>query len=63
MKHGGMALVIISSIAIAFIIFNNIFQTFEFLVKYQVSAFILFITLLIISVAYTIIEVIDGKGW
>jgi len=63
MKYKGIIFAIISAIAITFLIFNSIFQTFEFLVQYQLVAFVLFILSLVVSIIYAIIENIDGKGW
>ena len=62
-KYKGITLAILSVVAIAFLIFNTIFQTFEFILKYQAIGYILFFASFIFSVVYAFIENKDGKGW
>lgn len=63
MKYKGIILTILSAIGLTFILFNSIFQTFEFFVKYQLIAFIVFMSAFILSIIYAVIENADGKGW
>ncbi|MEK6859242.1 MAG: hypothetical protein AABX54_00355 [Nanoarchaeota archaeon] len=63
MKYKGVILTIITAIGLTFVLFNSIFQTFEFFVRYQLVAFMLFITALVCSIIYSIIENMDGEGW
>ena len=62
MKYKGVILTIITAIGLTFVLFNSIFQTFEFFVRYQLVAFMLFITALVCSIIYSIIENMDGEG-
>ena len=62
-KYKGIVLVILSVIGITFLIFNGIFQGFEFLIKYQIYGFVFFILSFVSSIIYAFIENSDGKGW
>ena len=62
-KYTGIILTILSAIGLTFILFNSIFQTFEFFVKYQLIAFLFFILSFVASISYAVIENLDGKGF
>ena len=62
-KYKGITLIILSIIGITFLLFNGIFQAFEFFIKYQIYGFIFFAFSFIFSVIYAFIENSDGEGW
>lgn len=62
-KYTGIILTILSVIAIAFLMFNTIFQTFEFVLKYQIVGYVVLMFSFVGSIIYAFIENSDGKGW
>ena len=62
-KYKGITFAIFSVIALTFILFNGVLQSFELLLKYQILGILFFTLSFIFSVVYAFIENSDGKGW